>query len=160
MRSFINVLLLFVCLLGSVQTVFGQSDNGNKKYDFLKSRTQVKNPLEMRDPFKRKIIRKKHQVNQEKKDSGYYSDEGSIDNVPMDKIKVVGVLLGNQRRAMVKLNEKENSEIFYLREGSKIGQNGAELKAILPGGIVLVEKIRNVYDQDEYLETVIPITAD
>jgi type IV pilus assembly protein PilP len=70
------------------------------------------------------------------------------------------VLLGEQRRAMVKIADRNDNEIFYLREGSKIGQNNAELRAILPAGIILVEKIRNVYDQDEYLETVIPITQE
>ena len=40
----------------------------------------------------------------------------------------------------------------------KIGEDGAELKAILPGGIIVVEKIVNVYGQEEYLETVIPIS--
>lgn len=131
-----------------------------QKYEFLKSKTQVKNPLELRDPFKRKIVRKKNQATQAKKDSGYYSDEQGIDNVPLERIKVVGVLLGEQRRAMVKIADRNDNEIFYLREGSKIGQNNAELRAILPAGIILVEKIRNVYDQDEYLETVIPITQE
>lgn len=151
--------ILFTMLL-ILTDLNAEEAKAGKQYEFLRSKTQVKNPLEMRDPFKRKILRKKHQVNQERKDSGYYSDETSIDNVALDKIKIVGVLLGTQRRAMVKIADKENAEIFYLREGSKIGQNGAELKAILPGGVVLVEKIRNVYDQDEYLETVIPLTSE
>lgn len=151
---------LLILILFFIPSVFAQESKGGKQYEFLRSKTQVKNPLEMRDPFKRKILRKKHQVNQERKDSGYYTDETSIENVSIDKLKIVGVLLGNQRRAMVKIADRENSEIFYLREGSKIGQNGAELKAILPGGVVLVEKIRNVYDQDEYLETVIPLTSE
>ena len=151
---------ILIALLSIHLSIQAQEATSGKQYEFLKSKTQVKNPLELRDPFKRKIIRKKHQVNQERNDSGYYSDESSIDNVSLDKLKIVGVLLGNQRRAMVKLIDKENSEIFYLREGSKVGQNGAELKAILPGGVVLVEKIRNVYDQDEYLETIIPLSSE
>ena len=53
-----------------------------------------------------------------------------------------------------------DSNVYYIKEGMKLGENGAEVKAILPGGIVLVEKIRNVYDQDEYLETVIPVSND
>ncbi len=48
--------------------------------------------------------------------------------------------------------------IVILREGAKIGEDGAELKAIMPGGVILVEKIINVYGQEEYLETVIPIS--
>ena len=47
-----------------------------------------------------------------------------------------------------------------MREGMKLGLNNAEIKAILPGGIVLVEKIRNVYDEDEYLETILPVSIE
>jgi type IV pilus assembly protein PilP len=86
----------------------------------------------------------------------------------------VGVLLGENRRALAKVanesggdnnrgmsreREQLSEETFILKEGMLIGENDAELKAILPGGIVLVEKITNVYDQEEYLETIIPITA-
>jgi type IV pilus assembly protein PilP len=69
---------------------------------------------------------------------------------------------GKERRAMAKLasNGVVGSDVFYLKEGMKIGPNSAEVKAILPGGVVLVEKIRNVYDQDEYLETVLPLSNE
>ena len=40
----------------------------------------------------------------------------------------------------------------------KISHGEAEVKAILPGGVVIVEKIKNIYDQDEYLETILPIS--
>jgi type IV pilus assembly protein PilP len=39
----------------------------------------------------------------------------------------------------------------------KLGENNAELRAILPGGLILVEKNINIYGEEEYLETVIPI---
>jgi hypothetical protein len=53
---------------------------------------------------------------------------------------------------------KDAKKIIIFKEGAKIGAEAAELKAILPGGIVLVEKITNVYGEEEYLETVIPIS--
>jgi hypothetical protein len=40
----------------------------------------------------------------------------------------------------------------------KLGPNNADIKAILPGGIILVEKVTNIYGEDEFLETVIPIS--
>ena len=49
---------------------------------------------------------------------------------------------------------------MLLKEGRTLGKNRAEVRAILPGGVVLVEKITNVYEQDEYIETIIPITAN
>jgi type IV pilus assembly protein PilP len=56
------------------------------------------------------------------------------------------------------VNVSGGKDVIILKEGMKIGQDEAELKAILPGGIVLVEKIVNVYGQEEFLETVIPIS--
>ena len=56
---------------------------------------------------------------------------------------------------MARLNGKQQ---LILREGMKIGKSNAELKAILPGGVIFVEKITNVYNEIEYLETVIPIS--
>ena len=71
-------------------------------------------------------------------------------------------MIGKERRAMAKIatGNSLGSEVFFIKEGMKIGPNGAEVKAILAGGVVLVEKIRNVYDQDEYLETVIPVSSE
>ena len=39
-----------------------------------------------------------------------------------------------------------------------LGSNEAEIKAILPGGLILAEKVVNIYGETEYLETVIPIS--
>ena len=51
-----------------------------------------------------------------------------------------------------------STQVIIIKEGSKLGPDNAEVKAILPGGIILVEKIVNVYGQEEYLETVVPIS--
>lgn len=70
----------------------------------------------------------------------------------------MGVLIGPERRAMARVSGAKDS--FIIKEGMHIGPNQAEVKAILPGGVILVEKIRNVYDQDEYLETVLPVSSE
>ena len=135
------------------------------QYNLFKSKTYVKNPLDLRDPFKRRINKKKTNQNRAKERlNGIYSNvNNSLDSRPIESLHVVGVVIGAERRAMVKVVSEDKAiadNIFYIKEGMKIGENGAEVKAILPGGIVLVEKIRNVYDQDEYLETVIPVSND
>jgi type IV pilus assembly protein PilP len=74
----------------------------------------------------------------------------------LGKLKVIGVMIGENRRAICQVDGfKEN---IILREGEKVGIDNAELKAILPGGVVFVEKITNVYGQEEYLETIIPVS--
>lgn len=88
----------------------------------------------------------------------------AIENVPLSKIRVVGILLGKERRAMAKIegggSGTQGGETFILKEGMKLGENQAELKAILPGGIVVVEKLKDVYDKDEFIETLIPVSPE
>ena len=131
----------------------------NDKYDFFKGeKTSIKNPFMMRDPFKRLRISgaagSKTRLGGLYKD-GAYSNMPTIDGVPLENIKITGVMLGKNRRAIAKVDGSKDT--FILKEGMKLGLEDSILKAILPGGIVLVEKIQNVYDQYEYLETLIPI---
>jgi Tfp pilus assembly protein PilP len=140
-------------------------EEGEKQYSLFKSKTYVKNPMDLRDPFKRRISKKKAQQKARNNIDGVYTNTNtSIENKPLESLRVVGVMIGAERRAMIRVagegTDKTPGEIYYIKEGMKLGSNGAEVKAILPGGIVLVEKIRNVYDQDEYLETVIPVSSD
>lgn len=133
-------------------------------FNLFKSKTYLKNPMDLRDPFKRKINKKKGSQSQNKiQEPGVYSNQQDrIEDKPVESIRIVGVMIGKERRAMARLAKGTTvgNEVFFIKEGMKIGPNGAEVKAILPGGIVLVEKIRNVYDQDEYLETVIPVSNE
>ncbi|WP_127715229.1 hypothetical protein [Halobacteriovorax sp. HLS] len=127
------------------------------------NQTSVKNPLELRDPFKRELRRRSRGKKDYPGTRSVFSNIPTIDATPIDKIKITGILIGNERRAVAKtINDqgKLGEESYILKEGMKLGENNAEIKAILPGGIVLVEKIRNVYDQDEYLETIIPVSSD
>lgn len=158
--------LLILSLFFISLTSYAQEDT-EREYNLFKSKTYVKNPLDLRDPFKRKINKKKspsHSKAQNHLDGIYSNVNTSLENRSIESLRVTGVVLGAERRAIIKIittgsDEKDNN-IYYLKEGMHVGENGAEVKAILPGGIVLVEKIRNVYDQDEYLETVIPVSND
>lgn len=121
--------------------------------------TKIENPFELRDPFRAPLMKtnKTDTDNQASlTQNGIFTNISSIGEIDPRTIKIVGVLVGRDRRAMAKVNGKE--DVVILREGMKIGADQAELKAILPGGIILVEKITNVYGEEEYLETVIPIS--
>lgn len=127
--------------------------------NFFRDKTKIERPFELRDPFKAP----QPKAEKNKVEEGYFiSGKGQYSNIKeenvksIENLKVVGVLIGRERRAMVKT--ADNGSIIILKEGMKIGEDGAELKAILPGGVILVEKIINVYGQEEYLETVIPIS--
>jgi Tfp pilus assembly protein PilP len=152
------IFLIFFSLSLSAQ------ESENTQYSLFKSKTYVKNPLELRDPFKRKSNKKKSDTSVKIRTStdGIYSNiRGSIESSPIESLRIIGIIVGPQRRAIAKIaGDTILDNVYYIKEGMKIGPNGAEVKAILPGGIVLVEKIRNVYDQDEYLETVIPVSND
>lgn len=126
------------------------------------SDSNIKNPFELRDPFKKVKLKRKS-----RKSEGIIGRDFS--NVPvidgntqlsLSDMRVTGVFLGVDRRAIIAIGEagEKKQQRFIIKEGMRIGENRAEVKAILPGGIVLVEKIKNIYDQDEYLETILPLT--
>ncbi len=154
-----RILLILIC--GFIFCVSNARSAGGLN-NFFKDKTKIENPFGLRDPFKAPFNK-----GENKKDSrgfrvtgkGQYSNIGdtALDQMSIDSIKVIGVLIGKERRALVTTGNDEK-KIIILKEGSKLGPEGAELKAILPGGIVLVEKITNVYGEEEYLETVIPIS--
>lgn len=128
--------------------------------NFFSDKTKIENPLELRDPFKPPQFKSEgEKKGWSSSGKGQYSNigESKLDTLIVHEIKVVGVMIGKERRALINASEAQK-EVIVLKEGMKIGPDGAELKAILPGGIVLVEKIVNVYGQEEYLETVIPIS--
>lgn len=189
MKKFIHISTLTIlslisfALYAQQQPAKPQSQQQSQEEDILSSvplelfdadEDQVREALKLRDPFKRPAIarsgRKTTLADGPK--TNFTQNVPSIEGVPLRAIRIVGILLGEERRAIAKIvegvtddasmmdmeNAKLGEDSYLLREGMKIGENNAEIKAILPGGIVLVEKIRNVYDQDEYLETIIPIT--
>lgn len=128
--------------------------------NFFKDKTNIENPFNLRDPFKAPMLKsdlKKSGRGFKITGKGEYSNinETALDQLNISSLKVVGVLIGKERRAMV---TSGTNKIIILKEGMKIGPEMVELKAILPGGIVLVEKIVNVYGEEEFLETVVPIS--
>lgn len=160
------LLLLNFCLVFSVgaQSAPKMLKDKAALSEFFKAKTKIENPLELRDPFKEPLLKMEGEPIKRKgymvTGAGNYSnitDTVNYSSMNVNELKVVGVLIGKERRAMVLPNATAKN-IVILKEGLKIGPDEAELKAILPGGIVLVEKILNVYGQEEYLETVIPIS--
>lgn len=170
--------LVITTLLGSL-TIHAQEEKEKEEAKTgspFKGKTFIKNPLDLRDPFKRKVNKKSRAAIQPKNSNNtFFTNQlDSIENKPLESIKIVGILIGKERRAVAKVIGSNNSQIapggqqtaydtnmvYYIKEGMKLGPNQAEVKAILPGGVVLAEKIRNVYDQDEYLETVIPLSGE
>jgi len=148
-----NILILIsLSLLANISIA---DDN----YKFINSNTFVKNPLDLRDPFRRKINKRRTNIGSKNHTIGVYKNyDDNVDNKPIDTLKIVGVVTGAERRAMARMSGSKDT--FILKEGMRVGPNQAEVKAILPGGVILLEKIRNVYDQDEYLETVLPVSGE
>ncbi len=132
------------------------------EYKFFKDvTTNIKDPFDLRDPFKRVLFKRKSEIKKAYtllEEGSVFSNLPSIESAPLSKIRIVGILLGKERRAIAKI--EKGSETFLLKEGMKLGENQAELKAILPGGIVVVEKLKDVYDKDEFIETLIPVSPE
>jgi type IV pilus assembly protein PilP len=134
--------------------------------DLFKLSSQLKDPHSLRDPFKspfRRPVEPKAKKQDDKAklrfENGVFTDRPDISKIPLDRIEIVGVLVGKERRAIARVVGEENEATYILREGMTIGDKG-EVKAILPGGVVVVEKFINVYGQEEFLETVLPVVGD
>ena len=149
---------IFILLLAfSLMDAYSQK----KRDSFFKNKTKLKNPFGLRDPFKAPIKRKEKSRKKQLEDDGVFSNLPTIEDVPLSSIQITGVFLGRNRRATARITgERGKGGTVILKEGMRLGVDQAELKAILPGGVVLVEKIINVYGQEEYLETIIPIVGD
>lgn len=161
------ILSLFALILNFPSQLTAQeaeeASNGQTPPSFL-----TRERLQIRDPFKRELPKKQRVLKKDRFGSTSYTNVFSLEGVPLDKIRIVGVILGKERSALAKIakdsgdsggeGEEDTSPVITIKEGMELGLNGGQVRAILPGGIVVVEKIRNVYDQDEYLETIIPIS--
>jgi hypothetical protein len=153
MSNFIYLFLIFLSI-GALAAPANQKLN-----EFFKEKTKIENPFELRDPFRAppsKMDLQRGNYTQETRGSYSNLKAPNTHSLNLQDLRVVGVLIGKSRRALI--TTSGSSEIVVLQEGMKLGKDQAELKAILPGGIILVEKFVNVYGQEEYLETVIPIS--
>ena len=145
------LIVLFIFSLSSIS--FAQQADIER---FFKDKTKLENPLELRDPFRSPQIRAKKETTSDKSTR---DPEELLQNVNISDIRIQGVLVGKERRAILKLNNQDaKAPPVIIKEGYRIGPDRVEVKAILPGGVILVEKMINVYGQEEYLETVIPIS--
>lgn len=157
----LTYILTFIILLTTGRSIYAAKSS--LAPIFKKSGVRIKDALNLRDPFRRES----RKGSRSKSNRGRILVDNKFSNLPvigratLDSIKIVGVLLGENRRAIARVvssSGKVSDSTFIIKEGMKLGQNDAEVKAIVPGGIVVAEKIRNVYEEDEYIETIIPIT--
>lgn len=130
-------------------------------YNCLAQNLDLNSARNIRDPFKIKYRRKMGRVKARREKFTSFSNKLTTDNLRLDSIRVTGIYMGKDPRAIIKTisdTNSNNSESIIIKEGMKIGPDQVEVKAILPGGVVLVEKIINVYDEEEYLETILPLS--
>ncbi len=158
----IRRLTSFILALSLFLFIFWESESrAEGEYDFINGvKTSIQRPFKLRDPFKRPITATKEEVQKETssivKKGNLYTNIHDDLRVPVEKMTVTGVLLGNRRKATVRIEGRPS--LVTLEEGMKVGEKGqAEVKAILPGGVVIAEKFKNIYDQVEYIETILPI---
>lgn len=141
-------------LLGLALLITSQAWAQVEVEKFFNDKTKIENPMELRDPFRAPVFK----TIKEKIDEKVTRDpEEVLASVNVSELRVHGVFIGKERRAVVRVGNEKGPPVI-IKEGYRIGPDRVEVKAILPGGIILVEKMVNVYGQEEYLETVIPIS--
>ena len=118
--------------------------------------TDIEKPFSKRDPFQAPKFQSTATRQNREKFSGVMDNQLRIEGeVKIEEVTIVGVLIGKERRVVLKVADKGP---YTLKEGEKIGYSGPEIKAILAGGIILVEQITNIYGEPEYIETIVPIS--
>jgi type IV pilus assembly protein PilP len=146
----IKTLFVFIVITSSI-TAEARLD------DLFNEHTSIKDPFSLRDPFQEPRLRTEKSRKRKQRIGGVWDNIPTLDNgVTFDQLIIKGVLIGKDRRVMVTVGDKD--VVYTLSEGEQLGSSGTEIKAILPGGIILVEKITNIYGEDEYIETVVPIS--
>lgn len=151
-----NVILATVVLLFSF-SLHAQTNRGVR--DVFKDKTSIENPFDLRDPFKAplsKRVSEREADSNQKAIDGVYTNIAPMGEIDLSKLSIVGVIIGKERYALGRIEGRKDT--IKLIEGVHIGRDRAKLKAIHPGGIILVEKLVNVYGEEEFLETVIPIS--
>lgn len=149
--------LALVCFLSGA----AYSQSSLRLREVFKSMTAIDNPFELRDPFKVPVAKGTAGGGREQKSlmrDGIYTNIDQVQITDIKQLRIVGVMIGRERRALARVSGGSKNDILVLREGMRIGADNAELKAIHPGGVILVEKLVNVYGEEEFLETVIPIS--
>jgi hypothetical protein len=86
--------LILLCLyFGSASAV---------EYKFYKDvTTKIKDPFDLRDPFKRVLFKRKSELKKNYavlEEGSVFSNLPTIENAPLSQIRVVGILLGKERR--------------------------------------------------------------
>lgn len=155
---FISCSLFLSCIMSWAQDL----EDGGANKSIIEDKTSIENPLKLRDPFMapnlgQSSIDVPNIPNQASIRDGVYTNLPSAQDLSLNNIKIVGVLLGSNRRVIV-TSKDSRGETFMLKEGMKINGDKVELKSIVPGGAVFVERITNVYGQLEFLETMVPIS--
>lgn len=123
----------------------------------FEGQTSINKPFELRDPFQPPKFQTLNQKKRGARAKGVWTNEKKLEGeVKIEDVKVTGVLIGVKRRVTLKVGSDPTS--YTLQEGELLGEDGPEIKAILPGGVILAERINNIYGEPEFIETVIPIS--
>lgn len=138
-----------ICILFVSSTSFAKLEN------LFDEHTSIAKPFELRDPFQGPKFKSTTKEQRDQRISGVRNDEPKLNtDINLDSINITGVLIGKERRVLIKVGD----QVYKFKEEDYLGPNGPKLKAILPGGIILVEQITNIYGEAEYIETAIPIS--
>ena len=129
--------------------------HAGKVKDMFNEQTSIAQPFELRDPFQSPRFKSEKKIKRQERLSGVRDEQPRLQqDVTLDQLNITGVLIGKERRVLIDIG----GQVYKFKEDETIGPSGPKIKAILPGGLILVEQITNIYGEAEYIETVIPIS--
>ena len=108
----ILIFLVFSCSLNAFSAI----------EDIFKGKTEIENPMELRDPFLAPRIKvQKDSKVLGKVSKGVYSNIPQLGDVRLDDIEITGVIIGKERRAFIKIkNAQGNWQLLKPIDKSQI----------------------------------------
>lgn len=128
--------------------------------EILQSLTVIENVIDRRDPFEKFVPKFMMVAAPARKDDGnkiVTANIPELERLPANSYKVQAVLLGDvYPRALVKTPQNNT---YIVKKGDKIGNRSGVVGRIDEGGLVVVEKVRNQYNEFSTIETLIEIDS-
>ncbi len=134
------LLFLFLTSLTAVSAQIKPERNNNKEDTSM----HLQNYLHLRDPFRKPMLKVSTEV----------TEGGSIpelERYPLDQLKLIGIITGPKKNKA--LLTTPNGRMHIVTERMHVGNRRGLIKRIVPGTILVEEKVVNLLGQEEKIET-------
>jgi len=127
-----------------IYSAFGEAEEEGKKESIDVNFSEL---LEMRDPFRQPIMVETGKV-----------EKAPLERFSLSELRVQAIVTGPVKiRALV---ETPDGKTYFIAVNDRIGLRGGTVTKILPGYVLVTERLTNVIGQSENIQTQLKIQRD